>query len=86
MTTDTVRLPRIRDGVRPPAKARTIRLPAIRLPALTSVRQVVLTIGSLASGCVAAFDGLGRPAGFAAIALSGFVLNWLMNDDGGQQP
>ena len=59
---------------------KTIRLPAIRVPTLTSVRQLVLTAGSLACGCIAAFDGLGRPWGFASIMVSGFVLNWLSND------
>lgn len=76
MTTDTVRLPRVRAGDRPVPKVRTIRLPALRLPALASFRQAVLTVGGFGSLTGAAWtQGLGW--GLAAGGVSLLLLEWL---------
>lgn len=75
MTSQTVPLPRIRATTARP-RARTIRLPAIRIPALTGLRQAVLTVGGFGSLTAAAWtSGLGW--GLAAGGVSLLLLEWL---------
>lgn len=61
---------------------RTVRLPALRVPALASVRQVALTVSGL--GCLTgAAWTVGMGFGLAAGGVSLLLLNWLSGDGGG---
>lgn len=61
---------------------RTLRLPALRVPTLSSVRQWTFTVGGL--GCLTgAAWTIGLGIGLAAGGVSLLLLNWLSGDGGG---
>lgn len=59
---------------------RTLRLPALRLPSMRSVREWVLTTGGLGSLTAGAWTALGLWAGLLAAGISLLLLNWLAGE------